>query len=294
MSEHKHGGHQHRGGHHHHHGDDFDWERMADSLELDAAVMEPLVHSIASRLDWSGVERVLDIGCGPGAIACTLARMTPDLLVLALDSSEPLLARVRARAASEGLPDRVLTVCADLDEGFEGLHEVAGTEGVDLVWASMVVHHAADLAAGVATVFDTLAPGGVAVMVEFGEPLEALPEDDPLVVSGAWLRYRSASADALRERLPHDPDSIEWVGLLSEAGFVDIDHSSMWVDHPAPLHDVGRRWLAMHLKRGLDSVSDRLDPADLAAITSLLDEVPERDDLFLRANRQVVVARRPR
>lgn len=280
---HEHG--RHHG--HHHHGAEFDWVAMAEHLELDAAMMSPLLSELVADVDWRAVRRVLDIGCGPGVIACALARTAPAAEVIALDSSEALLARVRSLAERERLADRVRPLHGDLDDGLGGVRDA------NVVWSSMVMHHAADLGAGLRAALGALTPGGLMVMVEFGEPVVVLPADDPLVATGVWSRYQAAVADALRARLPHDPDTIDWPVLLREAGFAGVERQSRWIEHPAPLHDLARQWLALHLQRGLDQAGDRIAAADVAAITQLRASVPERDDLVVRANRQVLWARRP-
>ena len=105
MSSHGHG-------HHHHHGADFDWEAMADKLEVDGTFVLPLVAAVvddlaAAGLDPDRVGHVIDVGCGPGVVTCALARHFPSAHVTGLDSAGELLARLRARAAEAGLDGRV-------------------------------------------------------------------------------------------------------------------------------------------------------------------------------------------
>lgn len=53
-------------------------------------------------------ERGLDVGCGPGLLACELAReVGPTGLIVGIDSSPDMLAAAQARAAREGLEDRL-------------------------------------------------------------------------------------------------------------------------------------------------------------------------------------------
>ncbi len=56
---------------------------------------------------------VLDLGCGYGAIACTVALRHPELEVLALDVNERALELCRTNAADLGVDLRVLTPPAD-------------------------------------------------------------------------------------------------------------------------------------------------------------------------------------
>lgn len=100
---------QHRDHHHDHHhpADDIDWEALADSLELDAAITMPIVEQVMHSPIVAGATHILDVGCGPGLVTVRMAQRSPTVRVTALDSSESLLARVRRRAAEAGVGDRV-------------------------------------------------------------------------------------------------------------------------------------------------------------------------------------------
>lgn len=54
-----------------------------------------------------GTPRVLDLGCGPGASALTLARALPAARIVAVDTHRPFLDRLAARAAAAGLGERI-------------------------------------------------------------------------------------------------------------------------------------------------------------------------------------------
>src|SRR6476659_3710735 len=145
-------------GHRHDHGADFDWEAMADKLEVDGTFVLPLVETVvaglpAAGLDTSAVVHVVDVGCGPGVVTCALAKHLPGAAVTGLDSASELLARLRARAAEAGLDRRVDAVEADLE------HDLPPLRPADLVWASMVVHHVADPPGTLRRLGDLLRPG---------------------------------------------------------------------------------------------------------------------------------------
>ncbi len=287
--ENNHHSHHHAHQHGHQHDDGFDWEAMADSLELDGTIVLPLVADIAkdlsARIEWRRVRHVLDVGCGPGVATIALAGQAPNARVTALDTSAPLLTRVQARAKS--LDGRVATVQADLDGDLPDL------EPADVVWASMVLHHVADPAATLARLRDCLIAGGTLAMVEFAGPPAVLPADDPMLYEGAWSRLEAAAAAVLRERLGLDPWTLDWPSMLADAGFTDISERTRAAYHPAPLTTDTRRWIAKHVNRGLSMAADRLPAADVAPLQELADSAPNRRDLFVRAERRVLIASRP-
>jgi len=179
-----HGGHQH--GHSHQHDHDFDWETWAGQLELEADTLMPLIDEVVAQhtpdVDWSTIQHVLDLGCGPGVISCALAHHAPRAHVTALDSSVQLLTRVRAHAITQQVATRVHTVEADMEAVLPALRPM------DVVWAGMVLHHVANAALVLAKLHTLLHPGGTLVMIEFADAPVALPPGDP--AADAWNRLQ--------------------------------------------------------------------------------------------------------
>ena len=284
MGTHQHG--HHHGHHHHQHDDAFDWDAMADRLALDAAIVEPITRQVINGLQES-FSHVLDVGCGPGAVAITLAELAPNATVTALDSSAPLLQRVQARAASAGVAHRVHTVEGDLE------HDLPALPAADLVWAGMVLHHVSQPVATLQRLHHQLVPGGTLAMMEFGRAPSVLPADDPLVTSGTWSRFQAATTASLNERLGLDPVAVDWPGLLAVAGFSDVTDRNLEAVHPTPPSATVRDWLVPHLERGVEMAGERLDADDAAALLAFAAAVPHRDDLAVVARRRIVTARRP-
>jgi SAM-dependent methyltransferase len=278
--------HDHQHGHHHHHDDGFDWEAMADRLELDAAIVEPITRQVVGALP-GPFRHVLDVGCGPGAVAVTLAELAPDATVTALDSSAALLQRVRVEAERRGIAHRVHAMEGDLE------HDLPELPAVDLVWAGMVLHHVGQPVATLQRLHRQLLPGGTLAMMEFGRTPTVLPDHDPVVVSGAWARFQAATTASLNERLGLDPVAVDWPALLAVAGFIDVVDRDLEAVHPGQPTATVRAWLVPHLARGVEMAGDRLDPSDAAAILELATQVPHRDDLTVVARRRIVTARRP-
>jgi SAM-dependent methyltransferase len=103
--------------------------------------------AIALLGDVSGL-RVLEAGCGPGALTSWLA--DNGATVTAVDVSQEM-----ARLASERLGDRARVLLADLAEPLP-----FGDASFDLVVASLVLHYLADWSAPLAEFRRVLAPDG--------------------------------------------------------------------------------------------------------------------------------------
>ncbi len=271
--------------HHHDHGDDFDWVALADRLELDAAITEPIVCQVLATID-GPVRHVLDVGCGPGTVATTIATALPGAHVTALDTSAELLRRVHLAAARAGVGERVQTVLGDLE------HDLPPLAAADLVWAGMVVHHVSDPVATLRRLHDALAPGGTLVMIEFGDPPRVLPDGDPLLVDGTWQRFQAATASVLARRLGLDPVAVDWPAHLGAAGFVDVVDAMRVAVHSAPLGPTAQAWLVPHLERGVEMAADVMAEGDATRIVALANTVATRPDLVVVAARRVLLARR--
>ena len=275
--------------HDHSHDSDFDWARFAEQLELEATTLMPLIDDVVGghtpSVDWPTVHHVLDLGCGPGVISCALARHAPRAHITALDSSVPLLSRVRHHATEAHVATRVHTLEADMEAVLPALRPM------DVVWAGMVLHHVADRAAVLGNLLHILQPGGTLVMIEFADPPEALPADDPAI--DAWNRMEAGVVASRNQRIGVDPNTIDWPTLLAAAGFEAITDATLSAVHDAPLGDAARQWLQRHVERGIEWLDGTLAADDVTQLTAVAAAIPTRDDLTLRHERRVLTARRP-
>ena len=79
---------------------------------------------------------LLDLGCGSGRLLARLARGRPDVRIIGLDLSDPMLETGRAMLASDGLTDRVELRRGDIttfDNDFD--------EHVDVISCNFALHH---------------------------------------------------------------------------------------------------------------------------------------------------------
>lgn len=202
--------HQHR---HHHDHTDIDWAEMAPLLEAQAELYTPL-HERA--LAWLGKKQtepglIVDAGSGPGVVSCLLADAFPGARVVAVDGSEPLLERARARAQRLGVADRFGTLAGELPDIMADLDYPA-----DLIWASHSLHHLGDQRAAIAAYGERLTFGGTLALVEGGLPTRFLPRDIGIGRPGLQARLDAVQEEWFTQMRAALPGSVavaeDWLG----------------------------------------------------------------------------------
>ncbi|TDC98081.1 class I SAM-dependent methyltransferase [Actinomadura sp. 7K507] len=111
---------------------------------------------VEARLS-GGSARVLDLGCGTGWSAITIAEAFPAVRVHGVDLDEASIAEASGHAAEQGLADRVTFALGDAAKPAAG-------GPYDLVCVFEALHDMADPVAALRAARDALAPGG-AVLV---------------------------------------------------------------------------------------------------------------------------------
>jgi len=110
---------------------------------------EPLAAVFADDVGLGPGQRVLDVGCGPGALTAQLADRVGAENVAAVDPSEPFVAAVRRR-----LPE--------VDVRVAGAEELPYADDTfDAALAALVVHFMTDPVAGLSEMGRVTRPGGV-------------------------------------------------------------------------------------------------------------------------------------
>lgn len=283
--------------HHSHHGHtDIDWSEMAPLLETQAELFTPLYEHamawLAKRQTEPGL--IVDAGSGPGVVACLLADTFPGARVVAVDGSEPLLERARARAERLGVADRFSTLAGELPDVLGDLDYPA-----DLLWAGRSLHHLGDQRAALAAFAARLASGGTLALQEGGLPARFLPRDIGFGRPGLQARLDALEAEwfaAMRADLPGSvAETEDWPALLTAAGLRPTGTRSFLLDLPAPTTDRARAYVVASLARTREGLGEHLDADDRATLDRLLDpddkaSVHHRPDVFVLAAHTVYTA----
>lgn len=227
--------------------------------------------ALVDLLDPQAGERILDLGCGTGDIAATIAER--DAQVVGVDASPAMIESARAR-----FPALDFRVADAADLPFEAEFDAVFSHAV-LHW----VPHADDAARGIAR---TLKPGGRFV-AEFGghRNCEAL---------------ETAFADALRRIARRDyrspwffPRLPDYAALLERYGL--LVRAAWYYERPTPLQgeDGLRQWLLQFLPQHLDGLDTATHDAVLADTETALRPVLWRDGAWQADYRRLrIVAER--
>jgi len=171
-------------------------------------------------------ERVLDVGCGPGATTLPYAAAVgPQGHVTGIDISEPMLAVARQRVAEQGLTNVTLIL------GDAQVHPLPPAS-FDLVTSRFGVMFFADPAAAFRNLCRALRPGGRLVMAVWASIEENVHRKVPYEIA---LRHLGPPAPSPA----HAPgpevfsDREYFRGILAAAGFADI------AIIPKPFHVIG-------------------------------------------------------
>ena len=280
--------------HHHGHADDLDSpDAMIELLDLDAEVLHSYlsgavawVHHLTADLPHY---RILDLGSGTGSATIVLAQEFGNAEVLAVDKSAELLSRITAKALDLGLDGRIRTLQADLDGPWPAI------DAVDVVWASLSLHHLADPDRVLRDVFATTRPGGLFTVAEMGSVPRFLPDDIGIGRPGLEERCHAAADELHARELPYL--GADWGEFLAKAGFTVVAERTFAIDPEPPLPPATGRYAQVYLRRIRDQLNGVIAAEDLAALGTLIDgdgpgTVLHRPDLGVHGTRTIWVAQR--
>ncbi|GIH03729.1 hypothetical protein Rhe02_17960 [Rhizocola hellebori] len=256
---------------------------MIELLDLDAEVLQDYFRDLISWVgrEAAGRPHVVDLGAGSGTGSLALARELPGATVTAVDLSPQMLAHLSSRAESAGLGDRIHTVEADLDQPWPDFGPT------DMIWASASMHHMADPAKALDSAFAALRPGGALVIAEldsFPRFLTGTPDEE------MELRLHAEMAKRRHEAGLHMHEN--WGDRMSQAGFTSVTQRHFDIELRPPLPLSAKRYAALSLGRMRHGLEGRLPSADLVALEEIAGGLAGRDDLSVRTERTVWLARR--
>jgi SAM-dependent methyltransferase len=238
-------------------------------------VILPPAEALVAALPISAARRVLDVGCGSGALAGALRRAAPRAHVVGIDPSEGMLQRARARG--------VTAVRADA----AALPVAPGS--VDAVVLAYMLFHLADPTAGVRAAREALRPGGVVGIVTW-EREEAARADE--MVTAALDAAGAPPAPTVSDHSA--TDSTAKVGAIAAAAGLRTERAwTMTIEHvftPAAL-------LALRVGGGVsrcrfESLAPDVRAAVVAEVGERLAEL-EPDAFRFRGVLVLVIATRP-
>jgi SAM-dependent methyltransferase len=283
---------------HSHSHTDINWDEQAALLEHAADVFMPFFEQAVSWLcdlqPPKGVERVLDVGSGPGVATFVLATAFGHAEVIAVDGSNALLERAKRRAAELGLAHRVRVLQAELPEDFARLPDA------DLIWSSNALHHVGDQQDAIDQLCRKLRPHGLLAVAEGGLPSRILPAEIGIGRPGLQARVQAAGEEwfaEMRSGLPGSRTAIDdWQSMLRASGLGSVTSRSFLIDMPAPLDAPAREFVRHQLHDVRDRLGDRLADEDVATLERLQDpDAPDgvlrRPDVYFLSARTVHVGR---
>lgn len=190
-----------------------DGQRWADRQEAQDVLLGPVADSLIDRAGPVAGERVVDVGCGSGALSIALAQeVGPRGHVLGIDISGPMLARAR-QVAPAGLP--VEFVLADAT-----VYSFAAAS-FDLLVSRFGVMFFADPALSFANLRKALKPSARLAFTCWREPRE-----NPIFMTPLHAVYKHVPK--LPPQAPEDPGPFAFASearvqrILSEAGFASV------------------------------------------------------------------------
>ncbi|MDX2257504.1 MAG: class I SAM-dependent methyltransferase [Hyphomicrobiaceae bacterium] len=178
----------------------------ASFVERQASI-DLFLAAVSAELAAHPVRRLLDLGCGTGALTLALAERFPDMEIVGLDISAPNIAEADRRLALAGYGGRVSFVAADFFSWQGPLFDAIVTDGVlhlipatDAALFEKLAHHVAP--GGYTLITMPVADTGNAARVGLRKVWRAMPKAlDEVALSVAQRVYPKESREVLRDRV---------------------------------------------------------------------------------------------
>ena len=131
----------------------------ADFSTSNQLFVDGLIHDFPQHM-----RTAVDIGCGPGDVMIRLARALPDLEVVAIDGSAPMIALARAAVLGAGLGDRITLVRGHVPGVALDAHSF------DAVLSKDLLHHVPDPSLLWKEIARLARPGAVVYVMDLVRP----------------------------------------------------------------------------------------------------------------------------
>ncbi len=187
---------------------------------------------LIEELDLRGDERILDLGCGDGAVTAELSELVPRGSVLGIDASPGMIESARRHR------------CENLTFRLEDIHELDFTDAFDLLFSNAALHWILDHKALLGHAFCALADGGTVRFNFAGEGncshfFEVIREAMSLSrytkyftdFEWPWYMPSVEEYEKLIRQFPF-ADVRVW-GENADRFFPDTDAMIKWVDQPS-------------------------------------------------------------
>lgn len=220
-----------------------DWS--ADSYVKNARFVSELASEVVAWLDPRPGERILDLGCGDGALTEKLVAL--GLVVEGIDTSEDMLRGARARG---------------LDVRFGEATTFTVARPVDAVFSNAVLHWVRDPAAAIRRIKAALNPGGRFV-AEFGGHGNVAA-----IVTALRAAARLHGGDVLLAAPWYYPTDAEYRALLEAEGFT-VERIGLF-PRPTSLPTGIEGWLQVFRIPFFDQFPDGERQVVLATVVDLL------------------------
>jgi ubiquinone/menaquinone biosynthesis C-methylase UbiE len=206
-------------------------ETMTWLLNADKILTNGMGGTLAERPDFSGIQDILDLGCGPGGWVLEVAREHLDIQVSGIDISQSMIQFAQAQAISRGYGNAGFMVM-DVKQplGFEDA-------SFDLVNERTLfgVMAPAEWPQLLAECKRVLRPGGIIRLTELELPVTTSPALNELWDIGARAFYKTGRSFSVDGR--HIGITPVLKRLLRDAGFQDVKQRGYVLDISAGTAD---------------------------------------------------------
>jgi len=171
-------------------------------------LQQAMAHEVIDRLRFQGSERVLDVGCGDGAITTVVASRVPDGEVVGVDASQDMIRFASRQPAA--------TACRNLSFRVGDARRLDFSSAFDWVISFNALHWVHEQEPVLKGIWSALRPGGRAhLRLVPGGPRPSL--EDVIEATAHDPRWETAFRGAHPPFLHPEPDA--YADLAREAGF---------------------------------------------------------------------------